>query len=180
MTTWNPLDEPYNYVVVGGRRTPGIASLSGLGSPRKWDQRQGYGFSGATVVYKGTWLSPFKLSIALYSARDWEGWDSFFDAVLKKPPPVTSPTSLYPPRPRALDVWHPLLERLDIRAAVVVNPHAPEQRQPGEWVAEIEMLEFRRPRLALSRPDGAQSRPLDPVEQQIAANTRIIQELASQ
>ena len=51
-------DKPYqDYIVLAGQRSPGLAVVRGSDSPRKWDVRNGYGFSGATIVYTGLGLA---------------------------------------------------------------------------------------------------------------------------
>ena len=67
-----------------------------------------------------------------------------------------------------MDIYHPTLEGLDIRAVAVTKLGAPEQTGDGEWTISIEVLEFRHPKLTLAKPEGpASPTPVDPVDQWI-------------
>jgi hypothetical protein len=159
---WNPITDPVDYVLFAGRRTPGIAEVSGGSSPRKWEERKGYALSGARVVFRGLGLAKPVVSIRLYTRADWDEWESF-KIIVQRPPSMT--------RPRAIDVWHPLLEEIDVRSVVVEDVSQPEQRADGEWVVTIKLIEHRAPTFALASPDGSQAQETDPYEQRIAANS---------
>lgn len=168
--SWNPLDEPIDWIVLGGVRSPGLADVVGANSPRKWDERGGYGLSGAIVWFHGLGLSHFSVRFRLYTDQDWEEWREFFLPLVAKPP--------LGKRPKALDIWHPLLQDLGIRAVVVEDVLQPEQTNDGEWTAEIKFIEFRRPKFGMGKPDAAEATPADPVEQEIEANSATIDALA--
>jgi hypothetical protein len=169
--TWNPLDQPIDYVVLGGQKTPGLATIVGASSPRKWDERAGYALSGATVWYHGLGLARFSLMLRLYTAEEWAAWDAF------------RPLVATPPRTRAakgLQIEHPLLAHVGITAVVVDELMAPEQTDDGEWTIEIRLIEFRQPKVALAKPDAATATPVDPVEEEIGKLTTQFQTLANQ
>lgn len=161
---FDPLKAPVDYVLIAGRRSPGIADLSRAGSPRTWDERKGYGLSGATSIFRGVRLSHFVLKLRLYTSEQFAEWASF--SVLVQKPPVGE-------RPRQLEIWHPILEDLGITACGVEDVSQPVQTADGEWTIEIALIEYRKLTPALSRPDGAQARPIDPID-------RHIEELAAQ
>lgn len=171
--TWNPIAEPVDFVILAGQRTPGIAEVQGFRSPRNWDERRGYGLSGATLRFRGVGLASGKLIIRLTTEQDWADWEAFAPVV--KRPPVGE-------RAHALDISHPILEQLDIRAVVVTDVAQPEQDDKGVWTITIELKEYRRPVIQLSTPDGAATTPEPQTEGQrmIAALTAQVQELASQ
>lgn len=169
---WNPLTSPVDYVVLAGQRSPGLATLDGWGSPRQWDERRGYGVTGATVVYKGTKLARGRLSIRLITEADWEAWEAWRPLVQRPPSDQ---------RPRALDIQHPVLEGLGIRSVVVEDVSQPAPTgDTGEYTIEIKLLEFREPQRAVVRPRGSQNRPqpVDPVDRYIEQLTAQVQELA--
>lgn len=152
-SAWNPLEQPVNYALVGGRRTPGLCDIEGAGSPRQWDERRGYGVSGATLVYRGLRLASFALKLRLYSPEDWQGWHDFAPTVSR--PPTGE-------RAQALDIVHPILEEVGIRSAVVEDVLAPQQTGDGEWTVEIRMREFRRPEVTTAAvTDSATSTRVD-------------------
>ena len=170
--TWSPVSEPVDFVVLGGKVTPGLASLEGWSRPYRWDERKGYGLGGAFVVYHGMALAKGKLVLRLYGAGDWDAWDDFRSIL--KPPERSTSISPYGPRPKALAIVHPLLEHLNVRAVVVQSVSGAEQTGDGEWTITIELIEFRRPTFNLAKPEGAQEQPADPADQTIAALTEII------
>jgi hypothetical protein len=155
---WNPYDDPVNYALCAGRKTPGLLDVAGAGSPRKWEERQGYGLTGATLVYLGLGLSPFELKIRLYSVEDWNDWHAWKDVVQK--PPVNRV-------PRAIDIIHPLLAEVKIKAIVVLDVSQPEQTGDGEWTITIKCQAYRRPKITLAKPEGAAATKNDPVDEAI-------------
>lgn len=168
---WNPIDYPQDYVLVAGRKTPGVADVVGADSPRNWDEREGYGLSGALLVFHGLKLSHFVINIRLFTQSDWADWRKFRPLVLK--PPIGK-------RQKALDVAHPLLEQVGIRSAVVDNLKTAQQTDNGEWTISIEMIEFRGPRVALAKPDGSQAGPTDPYDIAIDANNKYIDQMTEE
>jgi hypothetical protein len=212
--TFQPLTEPVDFILLAGKRSPGIAEFIGAGSPRRWDERKGYGRGGAFVVYRGNGLAHFAVQIRLYTDADWADWHAWAPIVHRPPvdlaaqraaqgptaigagiaglggsaqqgssagagiagtsgaavgatrPPRQTPITPFGERPRALEIWHPILEDLGIRAVVVENVLQPVQTADGEWTHEIKFIEYRRPQLALARPDGAQTTPQPQTERE--------------
>jgi hypothetical protein len=140
-SSWSPLEQPVDFATVGGRRTPGLCDIEGAGSPRRWDERRGYGLSGATLVYRGLALASFTTKLRLYSPEDWQAWHDFAPVVSR--PPTGE-------RAQALDIVHPILEEVGIRSAVVEDVLAPRQTGEGEWTVEIRWKEFRRPEVTVT------------------------------
>ena len=147
---FDPVAAPVDYVLLAGSRSPGIATIDGASSPRSWDERRGYGLSGATLVYKGLKLAKFTLELKLVTSEDFAAWDSW-RPIVQRPPAGQ--------RPRALDIEHPITEMLGIRSVVVEDVLQPKQTGDGEWTIEIKLLEFRAPARAVVRPEGSADRP---------------------
>lgn len=145
-TNWNPIDEPIDTVLIAGEKTPGIAEIEDAGSPRDWDERRGRGLSGASLVYGGLPLAPFKILLRLYTVRDWAAWHAFAPRVQR--PPTGE-------RGQALDITHPILEEVGITSFVVTNLLAPKQTRDGEWTIEIQCQEYRAPAPALTTIDSS-------------------------
>lgn len=169
--TWNPLDQPVDHILLSGKRSPGIADVRGATSPRRYDERRGYGLSGATVVFRGIGLTRFTVELRLSTVQHWADWEAW-KPLVDRPPLGT--------RPKALDVWHPYLEGLDVKSCVVEDVSQPTQVEDGVWAVEIKFIQFRRPVLSLSKPEGSKAAPVDPVDQRIEALTKQFQELAAQ
>lgn len=166
---FNPLLTPVDYILLEGKKSPGIARVSGASIPYSWDQVKGYGYSGSFAIPRGRKLSEFVVAIELYDDQDWEDWHEWSPLVLAKP---------HRKIPRALDIWHPWLEALDIKSAVIVMPKQPRELPNGAHVWEIKMLEFRDPKYRLAKPTASTTAsPTDPVEIEIARLTDQVQGL---
>jgi hypothetical protein len=155
-----------DYFTLAGKRSPGIADVTGAASRRKWDIHAPHGHDGAASVYRGLECSKFSIKIRLYGDPhkpdpDWQDWFAF-------EPIVMTPPSRQ--MPRMLDIWHPYLERLRIKSVGVVSVSQPEQTGDGEWTITIELVEFRQPKLALAKPASSKSEASqDPWDRQIDA-----------
>lgn len=164
-----------DFILLGGYKSPGLCDVSGAGSPRKWEQRPGYGLSGATVVFLGNQLSEFSIKFRLYGDPkvpdpDWEQWNTFEAGVLMK-----APTGK---RPKALDIWHPALERLKIKTVGVTDVGQPYQSDDGEWTIEVKFIQYAKPKITLAKPDGAKATPTDPYDKVIDNLAGQVAELA--
>lgn len=160
--TWNPLDEPCDYILLSKTKSPGLADVTGAGSPRKWDEMGGYGLSGATLKFTGVGLAKFTVTLRLYTAQDWEDWMAWRPLVAK--PPLGQ-------LPKAQDILHPFLMLLGIRAVVVEDEPQPEQTEDGVWSIPIKFIQYRKPKFQLVKPDGSDATTTDPHETAIAAAT---------
>lgn len=136
------------YIVLGPMQSPGVATVRGLDSPRNWDIRQGYGFSGATVVYKGTGLSKFQVDIDLWLPEHFIAWN-LFSTILAPPKPG--------PAGFALGIKHPIINGPPhgIIEVVVENVSEPVQSDTGLWTYTISFLQYRKPLPAIARPIAA-------------------------
>jgi hypothetical protein len=160
---WNPYDAPCDYFKLGGKRSPGIAEIVGAASVRNWDKREGYALTGSFSVFRGRGLAEFSARIRLYTIADWDAWHAWKPIVDKLP----TSRGGRGPASGCLDIWHPLLEELDIKSVGVAKVKQPEQTGDGEWTIEIEFIEFRHPKVTLAQPDSAASTPVDPIEEEI-------------
>lgn len=169
---WNPLTEPRDRCLIGGHITPGICDIEGADSPRNWDEIRGPGLSGALLRFRGVMPSHFAIKFRLYTPLDWADWNAFQTLVAKPP---------YGKRPRGLDIVHPLLEPLGIRAIVVENVLAPEQTNDGEWTVQLKVIEYRkRKSVPQAKVEGSQQTPTDPYEQIEAEQSKTIDALSSE
>jgi hypothetical protein len=166
--TWSPLEQPQDFVVLGGRKTPGIATLEGFSSPRRWDERRGPGLTGATLRFMGVGLAKGTLRLLLTTEEDWDDWEAFAPVVQR--PPIGH-------RATHLQIEHPQLELLGIRAVAVEDVSQPTPiDDTGLWEIEIALLEYRAPQPALSTPAGAANEePEDPLDRRIAELTETLE-----
>lgn len=158
--SFDPTTSPVDYVLLEGKRSPGLATISGADNKSRWDERRGFALSGARVVYRGMGLARPTLTIRLYTAEDWAGWHRWRPLVQR--PPVGE-------RATASDIWHPILEDLGVTAVVVENVLQPKQTtEDGEWTIEIKLIEHRAPVFTRELIEASATTPTDPVERRIA------------
>lgn len=169
--TFDPLASPVDYVLVAGQRTPGLATIEGAVSKRRIAIRMSYALTGGVAVYRGFELVKFQIKIRLYSSEDWQAWESFRSLIARPPIGV---------RAKALDVTHPILEELGVSQALVESVSQPQRTDDsGEWTIVVSMIEYQKPKPALSVPEGSQETPqLSPEEIEINALTAQNQALA--
>ncbi|AUX23351.1 uncharacterized protein SOCEGT47_038740 [Sorangium cellulosum] len=144
----NPIEQPdlYDVILLAGQRSPGQAIATGAGSPRNWDERKGYGLSGAFLVFTGDGLAKFQVRLLLWEPQHFAEWESF-SALLARPQRGT--------RPKALDYYHPYHEPLGIKSAVVEDVLQQDQVEPGLWAQDIKFIQYREPRPYLAKPEGS-------------------------
>lgn len=169
--SWNPLHEPADKVWLAQNWSPGLCDIEGANSPREWEERPGYGWSGSFLWFKGIRLAHFTIRIRLYTDDDWTDWYAF-KPLIDRPPAGH--------RPRAIDVWHPILVNQGIHSLVVEDVGPTTQGEPGEWIVEIKCIEYRAPKYALSQPNGAKATPVDPFEQMTEQLTKKAVDLMSE
>ena len=158
-----------DYITVAGRRSPGIAVLKSGGAPLKWDERAGYGMSGATLIFRGNGLVEFSVQLILLTEQDLADW------VAWKPVVARPPSGKWA---KSVQVWHPILEDLEVSAAVVLNVGALERQDTGATFVEIKFKQWRKPKLALVAPSGTKdATPVDPYDKKIEALSGQLSEL---
>jgi len=165
---WNPFDEPIDYALILGKKTPGKLTIEGAGRVLKWDERAGYGYTGAWLFFKGAGLSHFTLKIDIWTPEQWNEWLEF-KGILKPPNRA---------RPRALDIWHPALELVDIKSIVVEEEPIAKKSDTGLYTIDIKVSQFRRPKLDLVKPEASEDQPdkgkdfIDAELERMAGNVR--------
>lgn len=171
---------PYqDFIVLGGAPSPGLAVVKGAGTPRKWDIRDGYGLSGASVVFMGEGLTPFDVDIFAWLPAHFEQWKVFARLTIVNPPLGTRPTSL--------SIQHPVLQDppLAISQVVVTNCTQWEQDPDGGglFARTISFLQYRKPRPALVKPfEGPPGNPVvvaPPVDPELLAIQKQSAEIAA-
>jgi len=170
--SWSPLRTPVDTFVLAGQLSPGIAEIVGAGSPRKWEEIGGMGWSGGILVYQGIKLSRFRAVMALYTDEHWAEWTAFAPLVLRGPNGK---------RPRSMAIVHPQLAAVGIHACVVEDVLAPTQTADSVWSVEVHFIEAKLLRKgAPARPDGAEATQAqdDPKEREIERLTNVRNQLA--
>jgi hypothetical protein len=172
-----------NFVTLGKAgivmNSPGLAVVKNAGSPRNWNVLQGFGFSGASLVYAGAGIAPFDVDIflnfgsAAQRTAQWVAWEAFASVMLEKP----KPGSPAPFPSFTLSIAHPILNAKpwEIERCVVEDVTSWEQNDQGLWSLTIKFKEYRKPKPVLTKPlegpppvAGAAPAPVDPAEKMIA------------
>lgn len=154
--------------------SPGVAKIKRAGSPRNWDIRKGYGFSGASLVFTGTGLAKFDVDLFLWEPEQFVLWEAF-SALLTNPPP--------PPGviPTSLSIDHPILNKKPwlITKVVVEDVSSWECNEYGLWSLTISFIQYRKAAPALlppaEGPPGASKVPVP-----LTAQQKINAELAAE
>jgi hypothetical protein len=168
--SWNPITNPVDYWILQSQKCPGIGRIQKAGSPRKWDERGGYGASGGVLVFRGRKLPQYDGIIELYTEADWEAW-RIFKPLVDRPP--------FGSIPKALDIWHPYLADLGIKSCVVLDVSQPEEMDLGGHRITVSFQEFRPLKLSLAKPEASKkTADNDPYDKEIARLTDQFQELA--
>jgi hypothetical protein len=166
--SWSPIAKPQNWILLQNRRSPGVADVSGAALLQRLDVRKMMGMSGGIIVWTGQDLCPFVVKLRLYEQEHWDAWEAWKPIVLAKPKIVTgvAPGAVVS---KALDIQHPLLEQVGIRAAVVHKvTQSDRTHEAGEWTITINFIEFRgAPKMQMAKAEGSKSTPTDPVDQYI-------------
>jgi hypothetical protein len=162
--SWDPISNPQDHVTLGGRRSPGIATLVGWSDRRRWDERQGYGLSGATLIYQGRPLCRGKIRFLLTTPEQFAEWGEFQKA-FAVPAPVRRTTAFEAassdtivqrrPRPQILDIVHPQLADLGVTRVVLEERPQMDQDDTGAWTVEISLIEHRPPVRSVDRPTSS-------------------------
>lgn len=158
------------YVVLGPAVTPGVAKVRGANSPRNWDIRQGYGFSGAVVVFTGSGLAKFEVDVFLWKPEHFAAWQ-LFAPILAKPIPGKGVT--------ALGIRHPAVNAppLSITEVVVEDVTQFEQNDTGLWACTIKLVQYKKPLPVISRPIAAIPAAAATVQDPPDPNEKVIQSL---
>lgn len=167
-----------DFVIFGSIKTPGIATIQGLNSPRNWAIQQGFAQSGASTVYQGTTPVKFKVQVQMWRSLDFVQWDILAAQFIKPPPGV---------KPLAIGITHPLLTIAphSISSVVIEDVTGPEQDERGLWTAVIHCLEWKKPQPAYGKPlaaipgaDKAAPTAADLADREIEAKVTTLKALA--
>ena len=134
----------WDVLLIGGKVTPGVVTISGNDLGIGWDIQNATGMSGAITRRINEPLKKFDAEFELSNEQDengvndFERWDEI--QVLLK--------SLVPPgkKPRAVDVFHPDLARNEITSATVANIGGCTLDGKGGGKIKVSFIEFRPPK----------------------------------
>jgi hypothetical protein len=147
--------------VVNGQQMPGQWLLVGAKRIFGWEQRQASYMTGATLVPTGDPLLWVRYDVRIWNSGDAMIYRNLLKGLLKKPVvQISSTTGLVTTNAAtaALGIDDPSLKDVGVTQVVVasVTPlYNPLKTSGGRgpWTAEVEFIEWRKPRAALAIPD---------------------------
>lgn len=145
MSVVNAVENEYLYeaIVLGGVRSPGVVTLSGHTSKENWDVKKSNGTAGATMTRKGREPCVFKCSFYLADVEDFEAWPAFREVIEST---VAGKT------PKAIDIYHPDLAEVGIKAVVKGEVLGAEHDGKGGVTRVVEFTEYMPPKPATGTP----------------------------
>ena len=160
---------------IAGQVSPGVCRVTGLGSPRKWDEKDGHGTSGATLVYNGDKVAHFEIEFSLWEPEHFVAWDAFKPLLRRAPKGV---------KPTAMDFSHPFADEHDISSIIVEDLQGPDVTDSGLTLWKAKVAQFRKPTPAQGKPGGSATQPgasqpdaKTEAEKQIEALTQQVKDL---
>ena len=146
--------------------SPGRCIIKGASSPRKWNVNDGFGQTGASVVFGGEKLSSFEIELQFWEPEHLDEWQDF-KSLCEKPPTGTIP--------KALDIYHPILADLKITSVVVEDRTQLDLiDETGLWSTTIKFIQYKKPRPILAKPVASIPNAAVPVPTAQDAGDRMI------
>lgn len=134
----NPIETPsvYNYYLLGGVRSPGLAVIdSGGDRTQKWENQQAPGFTGQVTIFRGEEPSKVSYTHTLWTKEHFDAMDSFLATLragTKKRPP------------QVYDLSDPALSHNEIKSVAVATIGALKKASASKWTIQIEYTEYRK------------------------------------
>lgn len=152
MSEFDPINNPqdWDYVIIGGTKSPGICKVSGFSRKNEWDIKKGKGTIGATLTYVGKPPAKGKILWTLWRPEHFIQWQAF------------RPLLKYDPTKKnvvAVDIFYPSLDDLDIHSVVCEDLGGIEHQGMQLYTIEAEFTEYFPPpkKSAVSTPDGSKA-----------------------
>lgn len=139
---WGDSPESWDTVTLAGTDLPGVCSVSGRVA-RRVDRKTSSGRHATTVTYLGDAPAEFTITVKLWTEEHLLRFEALLDALAQLGAEVDSKDwGKFPRRP--VDVRHPALDLLKIRACHVVEAGMlqPSSSEPGVFEATFKCVEF--------------------------------------
>jgi hypothetical protein len=152
----NRQDNPelYDTIVLAGVRSPGVVTISGHDRQIGWDVKKGQGQSGASTTR--TSEDPVEFTCTFYLVKDsaagiddFAEWEDFL---------TVANSSIAAKDPKALDIYHPDLARVDIKSVVLRKIGGVVHDGLGGETHTLTFLEYRPPKPKGGSPKGSKSK----------------------
>lgn len=159
MATPDPIsNEPlFNSIVLAGKRSPGVVTISGHDREIDWDVKVGQGVDGATTTIKA--IPPIKFTCTFSLLKDeglginqFEEWETFAKVIKATVKGAT---------PKAVDIYHPDLASNDIKSVCYATIGGKVHDGKGGQTVAVKFQEYRQPKPAPKTAAGSKSK-IDP------------------
>ncbi len=180
----DPVSMPsaYDYIVLAGCISPGVAEVSGADVQYRWDEPQSKGSSGSDITYQGRKPATVTVTLALWAPAHFAAWEIFrqllvlpdggtaatgempstgndlgprFDAYPSTGTTTTASATTKTREPQALDIEHPLCAQAGIHSVVVDKVGQLTGDGSGLWKVEIVFRQYEKPKSAGGKPSGS-------------------------
>lgn len=142
---------PFPYsdsIQIGPDVCPGKVTVENGKRPSGWDERKGYGLSGATLWPVGDPLGHFAILIELWDENDYDPYLAFYKKYLAPEAKIVPGSKIQP----GLNVTHPVLHQLGLQQCVVIDRDALTKDDYGLWSQRIYFKQYRKPKPAPQPP----------------------------
>jgi hypothetical protein len=166
-STWDPFTSPVNYVLLGGRKSPGVTDLEGIPEEFKKDIRWGMGMSGATSPMVGRPPISFSMHHRLYTPEHFLSWNEWLAYI--QPEITFRSFKGAVAKAQVFDIVHPFTKAARILSIFIDKIEHPKQtRDDGEWTAVVHMTEWRMPKASYAKPEDPKGpEPKSPLEREL-------------
>lgn len=153
----NPVDNPelYESIVLAGRKSPGVVTLSGHDRKVNWDVKQGSGQSGASTSVKD--IPPVEFTCSFYLVKDPTTPDS--DDLAEWPDFLALINStVNGTSAKAVDIYHPDLAENDIKSVCKALVGGVVHDGKGGQTRVVKFIEYKPPKPAGGAPNGSSTK----------------------
>ena len=161
----------YDYIEVGGVRSPGVVRLAGHFRAQNFDVKESDGQKGATTTWKGTKIGKFTATFSLVAdfssgINDFVDWDIFAETLWQTIPPKSGA------KPVAKDISHPDLQRNGYQSVILDTMGELVHDGKGGATIAVIFTEYFPPKAAksggASGSKAGKKDPNDPIEIRLA------------
>lgn len=161
-------DSPQDYIVLAGKKSPGIAEVSDAKAVYDYHIQEAPYFTGAKMLFKRRDLAKFSVRLHLLTREDLAElteWRTVIDRV-----PDSRRLA------NALDISHPQLSALGITSCVALSVSQLEHDTFGGYYLTIQFMEFKGlPVPSQAKVDAAKPSDVDPVDAEIITKTATLE-----
>jgi hypothetical protein len=161
-------DNPQDYIVLGGKKSPGFAEVSDAKAVYDYHIHEAPFATGARMLFKRRALAKFSVRLHLFTREDLAALDTW-RAVIDRVPDARRQAN-------ALDIEHPQLSAIGITSCVVMAVSQLEHDTFGGFYLTIDCMEFKGlPVPSQAAVEASKPTQLDPVDAEIITKTGVLQ-----